>query len=170
MRDHHIPLATFRREYAVPGFPVDVEAMLTKAGIKVVNYIGQPYNGAELTESGDGMVMRISTGRKYAMSSANRRVFVSRVFGLFLSEQPGPSWKVTDNDLGTTHNDPHEIFSQRFTGELLIPDKELREFLKTFLPCVERVAWVKVAAHFDVPMMYAIQRVSALKFNLSQKP
>ncbi|MDN8980650.1 hypothetical protein Q0P29_14155, partial [Staphylococcus aureus] len=87
---------------------------------------------AELTESGDGMVMRISTGRKYAMSSANRRVFVSRVFGLFLSEQPGPSWKVTDNDLGTTHNDPHEIFSQRFTGELLIPDKELREFLKTF--------------------------------------
>ncbi|MDH2154131.1 hypothetical protein [Stenotrophomonas sp. GD03657] len=170
MRDHHIPLATFRKQYEVPGYPVDVEAMLTKAGVKIVNYVGQSFNGAELVEKDNDLVMRISTGRRYAMSSANRRVYVARAFGLFLSEQPGSSWKVTDADMGATHNDPHDVFSHRFTGELLVPEGELRSFLKPLMPCVERVAWVKACAHFDVPMMYVVQRISALKFKLSQKP
>lgn len=163
--DHHIPLAKFIKNYGTAGeIPVNVEAMLTRAGIQVRQLAGQKRNGVKLEELGNGLVLNIYLNTKDTMYDTTRRAGIASVFAMFLSGAPADRWAWYDDHVGQTHNDPYAIFAQRFAYELLVPMGELREFLKDKLPLARRAVWQAVADKFEVPLFYAVQRVSHLEY------
>lgn len=168
--DHHIPLAKFVQSYGNAGeIPVDVEAMLQRAGIKVRQMVTQTRNGVKLVESGNDMVLSIYLNTRESMYTTTRRAGVATVFALFLSGAPAERWEWFDDHTGHTHNDPYDIFAQRFAYELLVPMPQLREFLKGKLPLARREVWQAIADKFEVPLFYAVQRVAHLEYLMEQE-
>lgn len=170
MPDHHLPLAAFVKRFGVDGvresYPVPVEQMLTRAKVKIHHIVNRSRNGVELIENDAGLTLNINSSSKRPMRSAERRVLVAQVFGLMLSGQPGPKWELYDTDMGLNAHDPHRVFAYRFAADLLIPESELRDLLRPRIPLVMREAWVLVSTHFDVPMFYATQAVTRLKYRV----
>lgn len=162
--DHHIPLANFIKQFGTDTVPVPIEEMITKAGVEIQLVTNHSINGAALKEIGDGLVMRIYIAARQPMTSAARRQYVTQAFGKFLAGEPDKIWSAFETDTGLGRSNPYVLFSHRFTADLLVPERELRELLKPIMPCTMREAWTAVSVHFDVPMLYAIQRVKKLKF------
>ena len=168
--DHHIPLAQFVKQYGVPGqVPVDVEGMLERAGITLRRVVTQKRNGVKLVEIGNGLSLTIFINAKESMYSSVQRTAVATTFALFLSNAPKDRWEWFDNHSGQTHNDPHDIYAQRFALELLVPMTSLREFLKDKLPMPRRQVFQSIADQYDVPLFYAVQRVSYLEYLIEQE-